>query len=133
MRSKSYVDIMNSSINKIIEEDTNITKWTIINKKTGLIKEAKSTQLLKDKFERMKDNNEKNKYNNNFNNMINYWLYYRNSINELLGDISPYINYVNEIKNMIEEDEKIERIIEEKNYAENDSDSDEEINKFLIY
>jgi len=133
MSSKSYVDIMNFSNNEIIEEETNITKWTIINKKSGLIKEAKSTQLLKKKFESMKDTREKNKYNNNFNNMINFWLYYRNSINELLGDISPYINYVNEIKDMIEEDEKIERTIEENNYAENYSDSDEEINKFLIY
>ena len=54
MSAKSYVDIMIFSNNEIIEEETNVTKWTIINKKSGLIKEAKSTQLLKNKFESIK-------------------------------------------------------------------------------
>ena len=56
------------------------------------------------------------------NNMINNWNNFRDKQNELYGDTSLYINYEEEIKRLIKEEEKImEEILKREN---NDSDSE---------
>ena len=65
--------------------------------------------------------------------MINRWNNYRDEMNDLLGDRSPFLNYKKEIDNMVKEDIKINKMIEERENEKYDSDSDEENNKNLLY
>ena len=45
-------------------------------------------------------------------------------MNDLLGDRSPFLNYKKEIDNMVKEDIKINKMIEERENEKYDSDSD---------
>jgi len=67
--------------------------------------------------------------------MICRWNNYRDELNDLLGDLSIYTNYKEEIDNMVKEDIKIDKMIEErlKESDEYDSESDIEKNKNLLY
>ena len=126
--SISYSDITKKIKNeKKIENLCENSSWTIINKKTKEIKISQSTILLKESIE-------KKLFKINLKKMINGWNIYRDEINELLGDISPYYNYKEEIQRMIDEDNYINELIND-NENNNDSEysSDEENNKSLIY
>jgi len=52
---------------------------------------------------------------NAYDKMVNNWINYRREMNDLLGDRSPFINTEKEIENMIKEELKIEKEIEEYN------------------
>ena len=74
--------------------------------------------------------------------MINRWNNYRDDLNNLLGDTSPYYNYKEIIQKMIEEDNLIlEELHKQKNKQnndiinDNDSDyaSENEDPKYLLY
>tara|TARA_Y100000992_G_scaffold69024_1_gene43093 strand:+ start:2326 stop:2709 length:384 start_codon:yes stop_codon:yes gene_type:complete len=126
--SISYSDITKKIKNeKKIENLCENSSWTIINKKTKEIKISQSTILLKESIE-------KKLFKINLKKMINGWNIYRDEINELLGDISPYYNYKEEIQRMIDEDNYINELLND-NENNNDSEysSDEENNKSLIY
>ena len=128
----SFVDCVNNNLNNLKKKEVNSYNnkegWTIINKKTREMIVSDSTKKLIDKIE-------KEKYHKITSEMINRWNNYRDEINDLVGDLSPYINYKEEIDNMVKEDIKIDKLIEErlKELEEYDSDSDNERNKNLIY
>lgn len=126
--SISYSEITrkNNNEKKLVNVYDNIS-WTIINKKTKEIKVSESTILLK---ELIKKKNLKNILNN----MIENWNNFRDEINELLGDTSPYYNYKEKIQEMIDEDNIINELMYDiENNNDSDYSSDEENNKNLIY
>ena len=126
--SISYSEITkkNNNEKKVVNVYEN-TSWTIINKKTKEIKVSESTILLKELME-------KKNLNKKLDKMIENWNNFRDDINELLGDTSPYYNYKKELQEMIDEDNMINELMydnENNNYSE--YSSDEENNKNLIY
>lgn len=127
--SISYSEITkkNNNEKKVVNVYEN-TSWTIINKKTKEIKVSESTILLKELIE-------KKNFKKKLNKMIENWNNFRDEINELLGDTSPYYNYKKELQEMIDEDNMINELMydnENNNDSEYSSD-DEENNKNLIY
>ena len=125
----NYLNCLNKNLNEKKEENIkNKTTWTVINKKTKKISISDTTKVLKEKFER-------ENYHKITNEMICRWNNYRDELNDLLGDLSIYTNYKEEIDNMVKEDIKIDKIIEErlKESDEYDSESDIEKNKNLLY
>jgi len=126
--SISYSEITkkNNNEKKVVNVYEN-TSWTIINKKTKEIKVSESTILLKELME-------KKNLNKKLDKMIENWNNFRDEINELLGDTSPYYNYKKELQEMIDEDNMINELMYD-NENNNDSEysSDEENNKNLIY
>ena len=81
---------------------------------------------------------EKKKYKQEIETMINRWNTYRDEMNNLLGDLSPYINYKETIQKMVEEDnyilEEIFKHSSTNSHYENDSDynSESEDAKYLL-
>jgi len=73
--------------------------------------------------------------------MINNWNNYRDDLNNLLGDISPYYNYRETLQKMIDEDnyilEELHKQKQKQNNDTNDNDSeyasDNEDPKYLLY
>jgi len=126
--SISYSEITKKNNNE--KKTVNIyenNSWTIINKKTKEIKVSKSTILLKELIE---EKNLKKKLDR----MIKNWNNFRDEINELLGDTSPYYNYKEEIQKMVDEDNMINELIyDNENNYDSEYSSDEENNKNLIY
>ena len=126
--SISYSEITKKNNNE--KKTVNIyenNSWTIINKKTKEIKVSKSTILLKELIE---EKNLKKKLDR----MIENWNNFRDEINELLGDTSPYYNYKEEIQKMVDEDNMINELIyDNENNYDSEYSSDEENNKNLIY
>jgi len=76
-------------------------------------------------YEAKKQELEQQHYNNTMNAMIANWNNYRDELNELLGDTSPYFNYKEIIQKMIDEDNYIlEKINSRKNTWLSDNESD---------
>ena len=81
---------------------------------------------------------EQKKYKHEIETMINRWNTYRDEMNNLLGDLSPYINYKETIQKMVEEDnyilEEIFKHSSTNSHYENDSDynSESEDAKYLL-
>jgi hypothetical protein len=76
-------------------------------------------------YEAKKRELEQQNYSNTMNAMINNWNNYRDELNDLLGDISPYINYKEIIQKMIDEDNYIlEKMYSRKNTSLSDNDSE---------
>lgn len=126
--SISYSEITkkNNNEKKVVNVYEN-NSWTIINKKTKEIKVSESTLLLKEVIEKK---NLKKKLDK----MIDNWNNFRDEINELLGDTSPYYNYKEEIQEMINEDNMINELMyDDENNNDSEYSSDEENNKNLIY
>ena len=93
-------------------------------------------------YESKKKELEQQKYNTILSSMINNWNNYRDELNNLLGDTSPYYNYKEIIQKMIDEDNLIlEELHKQKNRQnndiinDNDSDyaSENEDPKYLLY
>ena len=83
---------------------------------------------------------EQQNYNKTIASMINNWNNYRDELNDLLGDISPYYNYKEIIQKMIDEDNYILEELhmrKHKQNHENDNDSDyaseNDDSKYLLY
>lgn len=119
---RNYLDCVTGNLNNK-KEQNNKTRWTVIDKKTRKVSVSDTTEDLKKKFER-------ERYHKITNETINRWNNYRDELNDLLGDLSIYINYKEEIENIVEEDIQIDKMIEErfKDSDEYDSDSDNEKN-----
>lgn len=126
--SISYSEITKKNNNE--KKGVNVyenNSWTIINKKTKEIKVSESTILLKELIE---EKNLKKKLDR----MIENWNNFRDEINELLGDTSPYYNYKEEIQKMVDEDNMINELMyDNENNYDSEYYSDEENNKNLIY
>ena len=76
-------------------------------------------------YEAKKRELEHKNYTYIINTMINNWNNYRDELNELLGDMSPYINYKETIQKMVDEDNYIqEKINSRKNTYISDNDSE---------
>jgi len=78
-------------------------------------------------YEAKKKELEQQNYNKLIASMINNWNNYRDELNDLLGDISPYYNYKEIIQKMIDEDNYILEELhmrKQKQNHENDNDSD---------
>ena len=74
--------------------------------------------------------------------MINNWNNYRDELNNLLGDISPYYNYKETLQKMIDEDNYIlEELHKQKHKQNNDNTNDNDSEyasenedpKYLLY
>jgi hypothetical protein len=127
VKEKSYASCFVNNIEEYKENKITLNNyWTTINKKTKEIVISESTKLLKEKYE-------KENYYRKLEKMINRWNNYRDEMNDLLGDRSPFLNYKKEIDNMVKEDIKINKMIEKRENEKYDSDSDEENNKNLLY
>jgi hypothetical protein len=93
-------------------------------------------------YESKKKELEQQHYNKTITLMINNWNNYRDELNDLLGDISPYYNYRETLQKMIDEDNYIlEELHKQKhkhnqditNDNESDYASENEDHKYLLY
>ncbi len=134
MKEKSYV-LASSSKEHLTEEKKEAKKllkngWTLLKSKNNKTIITNPTNSKKELYE-------KKKYNQKINAMINNWNNFRDTENELMGDRSRFINYKKELDDMIKEEEMInEEIYENMNrFNSDDSDynSDDELNKNLIF
>lgn len=124
----------NESISNNSSIELSNAGWTILTKnkitnKTEII-HSKATDELKKKLEAKE-------FRNGLNQMIGRWNNFRDTENELRGDLSPYINYKNELEELMNEDRYIAELLYEKNRTDSCDDtdyySDEEANKHLMY
>ena len=140
MSNNSYANITKSENPKNNEEKKMKVKpgWSLITRnKNGELKvedyEKYRLKKEKDKKEYEK-RTEKRNYNKIFNRMIDNWENFRNTDIELRGDLSEYIDNDNEINKIVEEENYIaQKLYEYNNRVSDDSDSDEESNRHLIY
>jgi hypothetical protein len=81
---------------------------------------------------------EQKKYKQGIETMINRWNDYRDDVNNILGDLSPYTNYKDTIQKMVEEDnyilEELHKHSTNNGHNENDSEynSEGEDAKYLL-
>ena len=124
----SYLSLVKSEV-KPPTKVMNITCDDYLNAGYTLIKRdpitKKVTITYSKNYEAKKRELEQQNYTNAINTMINNWNNYRDELNDLLGDISPYINYKEIIQKMIDEDNYIlEKMNSRKNISLSDNDSD---------
>ena len=117
------------SIVKSPQKSKNITSEDYLNAGYTLIRKDpvtnKITITYSKNYETKKRELEHKNYTYIMNGMINNWNNYRDEINELLGDMSPYINYRETIQKMVDEDNYIqEKINSRKNTNTSDNDSE---------
>lgn len=93
-------------------------------------------------YESKKKELEQQHYNKTITSMINNWNNYRDELNDLLGDISPYYDYKATLQKMIDEDNYILEELHKQKHKQNqdityDNDSDygseNEDFKYLLY
>jgi hypothetical protein len=115
------------------EVDNNLVEikagWSIIKKDTLsniVILDSKETIQTKERLRLNEKLKENNKYFKNLKNMIENWNNFRDTENELRGDLSPYYNYKEELEKMKEENLYYELQADEFYHNQNDSDSDDD-------
>ena len=124
----------------------NVTCEDYLNAGYTLIKRdpltKKVTITYSKNYEAKKRELEQQNYTNTMNAMINNWNNYRDELNDLLGDISPYFNYKEIIQKMIDEDNYILEELHKQKHKQNhdttnDNDSEyaseNEDLKYLLY
>lgn len=124
----SYLSLVKSEV-KPPTKIMNITCDDYLNAGYTLIKRdpitKKVTITYSKNYEAKKRELEQQNYTNAINTMINNWNNYRDELNDLLGDISPYINYKEIIQKMIDEDNYfLEKMNSRKNISLSDNDSE---------
>ena len=119
----SNEDKPNDSENKwLILNDENINKYK---------KEKNDQKIIK---EQEMENISINTINNCYNKLSLQWNSYRDKINSLLGDTSPYISYKKDIEYLIFEENKIqEEIYGNLNYLSSDDEHNEYDNDDFYY
>tara|TARA_X000000368_G_scaffold295723_1_gene235391 strand:- start:674 stop:1222 length:549 start_codon:yes stop_codon:yes gene_type:complete len=139
---KSFAEILNKNKNDETQNVSDKIKegWSIItvNKNKIIIKDSDKTIEHKKQLENTKKLRENRTYFKNLDKMIDNWNNFRDNENDLRGDLSPYINYINDIENMKLENLKIEKEIEEleeynRQLLLNNESDDDESNRHLIY
>lgn len=124
----SYSTIAKNVI-KPLTKVKNITCEDYLNAGYTLIKRDPITNKISityaKNYEAKKKELEQQTYTNAINTMINNWNSYRDELNDLLGDMSPYFNYKEIIQKMIEEDNYIlEKIYLRKHTYSSDNESE---------
>ena len=126
-------------INKNELKNNNIKNDGIGNNKKWLILNKKNLEIYKEEKKREKEiENESNiSYNelmNCYKKMSMRWNNYRDEINNLIGDISPYYNYKLEIqKIVIEENQILEQIYGNNQYYSSDDEYNDYDNDDYFY
>ena len=130
----------NNSNNKLKTLDSYLQNGYSLIKKNPITNKIEITYSYN--YDSKKKELEQQNYNKTITSMINNWNNYRDELNDLLGDISPYYNYKEIIQKMIDEDNYIlEELHKHKHkqshYLDNDNDSDyaseNEDLKYLLY
>ena len=112
--------------------------WSIIKKDSKskiVILDSKKTIERKESLRLDKEVEECKECLKNYDKMINNWNNFRDTENELYGDLSAYYYYKEELEKMKEENLLYEQKAEEF-YLDNQNNSDtedDESNKYLIY
>ena len=89
-------------------------------------------------YDALNKEREQKRYKQGIETMISRWNNYRDEVNAILGDLSPYANYKEIIRKMVEEDnyilEEIHKHSTNNGHYENDSDynSEGEDAKYLL-
>ena len=96
----------------------------------SLIKRNPTTKKVEitysNNYESKKKELEQQNYNTILASMINNWNNYRDELNNLLGDISPYTNYKETLQKMIDEDNYIlEELHKHKHKQHNDNNTND--------
>ena len=133
---KSYANItkhekINKNIEKEFKKDIKKNGWYFLNKNNILLNQVNNNKKLS--TNQMETSYEKN-YINCINKLSNNWNNFRNKDIELVGDRSEYINYEEEINKIADEDEEIQKLLQEYNETlSEDSDTEIEQNRHLMY
>ena len=133
-----YSEILRSESNKKKEEEPLIHE--ILSYGYSVLKKDKYNKTIIINPKSYTLNKEKKKLEKRekiLNSMIDNWNNYRDSINDLYGDRSPYYNYKTIIQEMVDEDniilQKLYEVTHNINISDDDNNSDDENNKQLIY
>ena len=133
---KSYANItkhekINKNIDEEFKKDIKKNGWYFLNKNNILLNQVNNNKKLS--TNKMETSYEKN-YINFINKLSNNWNNFKNKDIELVGDRSEYINYEEEINKIADEDEEIQKLLQEYNETlSEDSDTETEQNRHLIY
>tara|TARA_B100000965_G_scaffold403139_1_gene430589 strand:+ start:3526 stop:3972 length:447 start_codon:yes stop_codon:yes gene_type:complete len=133
---KSYANIakqekINKNIEKEFKKDIKKNGWYFLNKNNILLNQVNNNKKLSTN---QRETSYKENYINCINKLSNNWNNFRNKDIELVGDRSEYINYEEEINKIADEDEEIQKLLQEYNETlSEDSDTENEQNRHLIY
>lgn len=121
--NKLKLQILNDNIENSLYESTSYTKqnkngWLILNKE-NIDKYKEKKEIEKN----LQDSISINDIYSCYNKLCINWNNYRDEINNLLGDRSPYFNYKNEIESLIfEENQILEEMYRNTNYCSSDDE-----------
>ena len=107
-----------------------VTRESYLKNGYSLIKRNPNTKKIEiiysHNYDKITKEFEQKKHKRGIETMIYRWNIYRDDVNNILGDLSPYINYRETIQKMVEEDNYIlEEIYKHSNNnSHNDNDSD---------
>ena len=124
-----YSDILKIENIPKVEEKVYKQGWTYFNKKTGQVIDISSNKT-----------NIINHYNKKkqisiievYKKLSNHWNRYRDTQNELYGDMSPFYNYIEELEKQVKEEQDILEEIQKYNNSNNNTDNTD-IEFDLIY
>ena len=124
-----YKNVVNKVTNQTYLTKTVYPGWSTINRKTKQITSYdKYGNIIDRNIKTLQDQTISTKQIYSvYNKMSNRWCEYYDSINELLGDRSPYINYQDEIDKMVNEDNEMFTKMYE-NFDDSLSSDDEYLN-----
>lgn len=134
--NKVKLQILNDNIKDSLSENTlesrqNKNGWLILNKEN--INKYKQEKKIKKILQESNSISRKDIYSC-YNKLSSHWNNYRDEINSLLGDRSPYINYKNEIENLIfEENQILEELYGNANYCSSDDEHNDYENDDFYY
>jgi len=130
----------NNNTEKLTTLDSYLKNGYSLIKKNPITKKVEIT--YSHSYESKKKELEQQHYNKTIGAMINNWNNYRDELNELLGDISPYYDYRATLQKMIDEDNYILEELHKQKHKhtqdityDNDSEyaSENEDSKYLLY
>jgi len=79
-------------------------------------------------YDAMNKEREQKRYKQGIETMISRWNNYRDEVNAILGDLSPYANYKETIQKMVEEDNYILEEIHKHSHVNSNHDHDSDYN-----
>ena len=125
---KKVVNKVNTDLPKISSEKV-IPGWTTFNKKTKEVITYDNYGNKVDKSLKLQENDiTSNQIYSVYEKMSKRWCDYYDSVNDLIGDRSPYINYKYDIQKLVEEDDEMFKNMYEN--LDDDLSSDDEYNNF---
>jgi len=122
----TFKDIVNKTndFNKETNSSEKLKGWVYFNK-NELNKKYKKENDNECKKPRKKKEETTKEILDFYKKLSNRWNNYRDEINDLVGDVSPFINYKNDIEKMVEEENMIlEEIYNETTNYSSSSDDD---------